>query len=120
MDNISRQSILAKYPWAKEKTLFDKIDSEEDFGKEIIVWDLNECQLFLLEKLLGEIEYWFKSHDKKIDIEIYYIGELLDSLHIDFSSSTREVFLIIDKYKQFSLDLLDEVDEEVDDYEDVF
>jgi hypothetical protein len=40
-------------------------------------------------------------------------------LHIDFTSN-REISLIIEKYKQFSLDLLDEADEEEDDFEDIF
>jgi hypothetical protein len=116
---LSRKSILKRFPWAKEKSLFDKIDSEQDFD-DSIEWNLNEAQLQLVVMLFEELEEWFKSRNRNIDINIYYVGESLDALHIDFSSNTREVFLIIDKYKQFSLDLLDEVDEEEDDYEDVF
>jgi hypothetical protein len=116
MVNLSRKSILEKFPWAKEKSLFDKIDTEQDFDYSI-QWNLNEAQLQLVEMLFDELEEWFKNRNRKIDIEIYYVGESLDALHIDFSSKTREVFLIIDKYKQFSLNLLDEEDV---DYEDIF
>jgi hypothetical protein len=119
MVNLSRKGILERFPWAKEKSLFDKIDAEQDFD-DTIQWDLNEEQLQLVVLLLEELEEFFKIRNRNIDIDIYYVGESLDALQIDFSSNTREVFLIIDKYKQFSLDLLGEVDEEEEDYEDIF
>lgn len=115
---LSRKSILERFPWAQEKPLFDKIDSEQDYD-DSIEWNLNEAQLQLVLMLFEELGEWFESKNRKIDIHIYYVGESLDTLHIDFSSNSPEVFLIMDKYKQFSLDLLDVTDEE-EDYEDVF
>jgi hypothetical protein len=41
MVNLSRQSILEKFPCAKEKLLFDKIDKEHDFDSSI-QWNLNQ------------------------------------------------------------------------------
>ena len=97
MVNLSRKSTLERFPWAKEKSLFDKIDSKQKLD-DWIQWDLNEKQLDLVLKVFQELEEWFISRNRKIDIDIYFVGELLDRLHIDFSSSTREVYLIIDKY----------------------
>ncbi|AYV72901.1 hypothetical protein M1D49_00285 [Bacillus sp. PK3-056] len=112
MLNLSRKSILERFPWAREKSLFDKIDTEQDFD-DSIEWNLNEAQLQLVVMLFGELEEWFKSRNINIDINIYYVGESLDALRIDFSSNTREAFLIVDKYKHFSLDLLDGEDEDI-------
>lgn len=42
MLNLSRKSILERFPWAKEKSLFDKIDTEQDFD-DSIEWNLNEA-----------------------------------------------------------------------------
>ncbi|MGR6904596.1 hypothetical protein [Lysinibacillus sp. BSL11] len=113
MVNLSRKIILDKFPWAKGKPLFDKIDTDQGYD-DSIQWNLNQQQLQLVVLLFEELEEWFRIRNRKIDIDIYYVGESLDALHIDFSSNTHEVFLIIDKYKQFSLDLLDE------EYEDIF
>ncbi|MFG6497273.1 hypothetical protein P8610_18060 [Fictibacillus sp. UD] len=110
---LSRRSILEKFPWAKEKSLFDKIDIDQELD-DSIKWVLNEKQLQLVVMLFKELEEWFISRNREIDIKIYYIGELLDRLQIDFSSNTREVGLIIDKYKRFSVDLLDEEDGDYD------
>lgn len=118
MVNLSRKSILERFPWAKEKSLFDEIDSQKDIN-DSMQWNLSEEQLQLVVLLFTELEEWFEKRNMEIDIDIYYVGELMDSLKIDFSSNTREVFLIIEKYKQFSLDLLEEEDEE-DNYENIF
>lgn len=113
MVNLSRKIILGKFAWAKEKPLFDKIDAEQDFD-DSIQWNLNQQQLQLVVMLFEELEEWFRIQNREIDINIYYVGELLDRLQIDFSSNTREVFLIIDKYQQFSADLLEDGDEDED------
>lgn len=119
MVHLSRKGILERFPWAREKSLFGNIDTKLGLD-DLIEWNLNEKQLQLVVMLFEEIEEWFKRRNKKIDIDIYYVGELFDRLHIDFSSNTREIFLIIDKYKQFSVDLLDELEEVEVDYEDKF
>lgn len=115
MINLSRKSIIERFPWAKEKSLFDKIDTEQDLDFDNMKkWHLNNEQLKLVVMLFEELEAWFEKHNRKIEIDIYYVGELFDRLHIDFSSSTREVYLIIEKYNQFSVDLIEE------NYEDIF
>lgn len=96
MVNATWKSILEKFPWAKEESLFDKIDTEQDYD-DSIQWNLNEAQLRLVVMLFEELEEWFKKRNREIDINIYYVGESLDTLHIDFSRNAREVFLIIDK-----------------------
>lgn len=121
MVNLSRKNILERFPWAKEKSLYERIEVEQ-IDDDLIQWNLNEKQLELVFKLFEELEEWFKTRNISIDIKIYYVGELLDRLHIDFSSQTSEVYMIVDKYKRFSLDLLYEVNEleEEENYDDVF
>jgi hypothetical protein len=119
MEVLSRMSILERFPWAKEKSIFYEKETEQNFDVSI-KWKLNDDQLQLVVKLFEELEEWFNIRNRKIDIDIYYVGELFDRLHIDFSSNTREVFLIIEKYKRFSEELfMDKVDEE-EDYMDIF
>ncbi|WP_096202923.1 hypothetical protein [Bacillus sp. FJAT-45350] len=123
MGKISQKTILVKFPWAKPQPLFNEIDTQEDVTNNNFDWNLNEQQLYLVEGLLEEIHSFFKNRDQSIDVKIYYIGELFDRLHIDFSSNTREVFMIMDKYKQFSEEILlneDDETEQDEDYDDIF
>jgi hypothetical protein len=121
MDKISEIIIVERYKWAKPQPLFEKTDSKKEIDASM-QWNLNQKQLHLVKSLFAELEEWFVSRNIPIDVTIYHVGELFDRLHIDFSSNTREVFLIIDKYKQFSEALLDEEyeEDEEEDYEDVF
>lgn len=122
MGKISQKSILDTYPWAKVQPLFDKNENEESFNNQLH-WRLSEKQLYLVQALLEEIESFFNNRDQQIDVKIHHIGELFDRLHIDFSSNTREVFMIMDKYKQFSEELLLNEDDETEqdgDYDDIF
>jgi hypothetical protein len=119
MDKISELIIIERYKWAKPQPLFENADSKKEIEVSM-QWNLSQKQLHLVKCLFAELEDWFVNRNIPIDVTIYHVGELFDRLHIDFSSNTREVFLIMDKYKQFSEALLDEEEEEEEDYDDLF
>lgn len=100
--------------------MLDKIDAKQNSNKEAIRWNLNSDQLKLVIMPFEGLKEWFNSRKIDMDINIQYVGQLFGRLHIDYSSKTYDTFLIIDKYKQFSLDLLNEVHKKGDDYENMF
>lgn len=118
MNRIKVRSILQKYSWATPRGLFNEENVHNEVDNYLNNWQLELEQLELVDKLFEEIENWFEKNNKPLDVKIYGVTWLFDTFRIDLSSNTREIFAIVDKYKEFSRDLYYKDDN--DDYEDEF
>jgi hypothetical protein len=90
--------IYNRFPWSQPVNIeFD--DSDEGFFCDTTLWSFNQAQLSLIYKMLEEVENWFLSHDKPIEVIIVEYKEVLGYVFVDKICGYPGVDEIFDKYR---------------------
>lgn len=95
---LTQESIYARFPWAKSVDV-EIDDSDQGFFYDVAPWSFNQAQLNLIQMLLEEVESWFLSRDKPIEIVIVEIKEVQGYIFVEKISGAPEVDEIFDKYR---------------------
>lgn len=105
MAKLSREVLIKRFPWAAE--VVPEVDEGEGYFYDLDPWDFSQEQFKLLEQMFEEIDNWFKQRDLPVDVVVYRVANVLDSIHVELFSNVSEVHTIVKKYKQFSRDLIE-------------
>lgn len=101
MSEITKEAIFNQFKWSQEVSV-DIDDSEEGFY-EIAPWSFNQAQLDLIYRMLEEVETWFISRSKSIDVIVFEFKEIQGHVFVEKICGVPEVDDIFEKYRAIYL-----------------
>jgi hypothetical protein len=95
---ITQDSIYNRFHWARPVDL-EIDDSDEGFFCDVMPWSFNHAQLEMIHTMLEQVESWFFSHNKPIEIIIFEFKEVQGHVFVEKICGFPEVNDIFEKYR---------------------
>lgn len=93
--------LYVRFPWAKNIIPEFGPDDEYSFYDEEPI-NFNRLQLKLIECMFWEIENWFISRGKPVEVAVYRVSEVFNRLHVEIIGGVPEILSIVEKYELIS------------------